>query len=369
MQSKETQNRGRQQLNSLNLKLSTQIESVMTKLGMDLTDYVCCEQFIRGPAPCHGGDNRTAFVYYHSTARWKCWTNKCEEDFHGDIVGLIRAVLNTDFKSAIKCGNSFAENTNMDESQLQELRQKRQKSVREVTKNYWKDHNEPEHVFSDETLKNLNSAAKFAEQRSLDSALFDAYGIGYAWKGPLTKRVVVPVRNIAGKIVGFSGRQLIDNPDFPKWYHWPTGHKYEKFRTSIHLFNIGNAFSHCIANDKSTYIIVEGPFDVIKMEMAGVHNSLCTFGNGITEGQMEILKQIGATKVLVAYDGDAPGNKGADIAAKKLEKKLFDSSIIRLTDVFPEWNDDKLGSLDWANPNVHTTMIKGLFDCHEVSNM
>jgi len=328
---------------------------------MDLTDYACCDQFIRGPAPCHGGDNPTGFVYYHSTGRWKCWTNKCEEEYHGDIVGLIRAILDLNFFDAFQWGSNFVLNGNIDSSQLKALLEKR-KSVKKAQTNYWKDHNEPKQVFSEETLKNLNSAARFASQRSLDSALFDSYGIGYAWRGPLTKRIVVPVRNIKGKIVGFSGRQLVENKDFPKWFHWPSGDRYGRFKTSIHLFNINNAFSYCIANDKSTYIIVEGPFDVIKMEMAGVHNSLCTFGNGISEGQMEILKQIGATRVLVAYDGDDPGNKGADIAVKKLEKKLFDSGIIKLTDIFADWDKDKFGGLDWANPNIHVTLIKDLME-------
>lgn len=355
--------RGPVSLNDINIKLSIFICELIEELGVQ--DYSDNGTYIHSTAPCHNGDNPTGWTYFYDSGRWHCWTHKCHEKYGGRCTDLIKAALKVDAHEAINKAISFIEKRKIDDETIEGIRKAREEARKHITKNYWKMHNEPFQIFSELTLDNLNSATRFAEQRSLDPNIFSKYGIGYAYRGPLSKRIVVPVRNIREKIVGFTGRILTDSMSSIKWLHWPTGPK--GFKTGLHFFNIEKAFRHNASNGRSDYILVEGPFDVIKMEAAGIHNSVCTFGNGVSEGQMEVLKQIGATKIIIAYDGDKPGSEGAGAAAKKLEKKLFSVGIIELgRDVFPDWDSAKLGGLDWANPNVHESLIKELMEkCYD----
>ena len=121
--------------------------------------------------------------------------------------------------------------------------------------------------------------------------LFQNYGIGYAYKGKLAKRVVIPIRNALGSIVGFSGRYIYYEKGcrFPKWLHWPATNKdftRKGFRKDHNFFNFDRVLNHVHEHKDRSVILVEGPFDVLKMEMAGIHNSMAVLGDDIGNGQI-----------------------------------------------------------------------------------
>lgn len=348
----------RQALFKLNLKLSTRIEDLLKELGIDLYEYNFSEDCIRGPAMCHGGNNPTGWSFYHSTSRtWKCWTNHCEEQYGRSCVGLIQAILKCSYNEAWKVAVKFIDKNKISDEEVKDLHIQQEKQRKAIKENYWKDHREPAKTFEENDLNELSSAKAFAEQRKLDPATFEKYKVGIANKGKLQGRVIIPIRNILGNIVGFSGRKIDYKKGDAKWFHWPDKQD-GGLRMGIQLFNINNAFNFNVEKGKSEYILTEGPFDTLRLESVGIHNSVCVFGNGISEGQIEVLKQVGATKVYIAFDGDEPGRGGAERSRRKLEKKLISVRIIDLGQAYPDWSEDLYGTLDWANPYITPETIQ-----------
>lgn len=370
MQSKQAINESnlptehRRALYKLNAKLTSEIELLLTELGVDLSDYVITEEHIRGPAPCHGGNNPIGWIFYFRNGNWKCWTHHCEEEYGKSCVGLIRAILDCSYTDAWKKAVEFVDTHSISDERVEELRQKQNRAFKEAKENAWKEHRNPIKVFPESCLDHLIHADEFAKNRELDPKLFRQYRIGLATKGKMTGRIIIPIRNLDGQIVGFSGRKVKCGSNDLKWLHWPGKDDEAKLKTGIHFFNLDNAFKYNVTNDKNDYILTEGPFDTLKMEMAGVHNSISTFGNGVSEGQIEVLRQLGATKVWIAYDGDEAGKDGAQRTMKKLEKNLFSVCIIELERAYPDWNQTLYGGLDWGNAAILPKYVKQIVDSY-----
>jgi DNA primase len=335
----------KQELAAINTQLSLRAEELLEFLGADLDDFTCTDEEIRGPGLCHAGDNNTGFSIELGMGRWACWTGACHEQFGTDLLGLMRAVTRQPFGEVIKKAKEFLEGSDWSAERIEEIRAEREARRKQRKVDVWKEHNEPIRTYPESSLKRLIPPETFCEERSLSLEIFKDYGIGYATRGPMWDRIVIPIRNIHGQIVGFSGRKVQYVPERDiKWFHYKKG----EFRKGIHLFNLDRAFG---ATD-GTYILVEGPLDVLKLEEAGIHNSVAVLGRTITDGQIEVLRKIGAMRILVAFDADKRGAEGTESVLHKLENNLFSSGIIDLRGAYPNWDEEKLGGLDWANKYV-----------------
>lgn len=326
------------------------MEELLEFLGVDIDDFTLTEE-IRGPAPCHGGNNDTAFSIDLNAGRWACWTGGCHEQFGTDILGLVRAITRQPFNEVLAKVHEFLDGNEVCAERIEQIRSDRKARQQERKENVWKEHTEPVKVYPEQALSRLIPPETFCEERSLSLEIFKSYGIGYATRGPMWDRIVIPIRNIHGKIVGFSGRKVQYVPDRDiKWFHYKKG----EFRKGIHLFNLDRAFQN---NPDGEYILVEGPFDVLKLEEAGIHNSVAVLGRSITDGQIEVLRQIGAMKILVGFDADQRGVEGSASVLQKLGNNLFTSCIIDLRGAYPNWDEKALGGLDWANKYVSVERI------------
>jgi len=116
-------------------------------------------------------------------------------------------------------------------------------------------------------------------------------------------RVMIPIRNHRGKVVGFGGRVLSDEE--PKYLNSPESPIYDKSST---LFGLGEA-AHAIRREEQA-LIVEGYFDVLSLAAAGVNHAVATCGTALTPNQLRLLKRHTSNVVLV-YDGDAAGVRAA----------------------------------------------------------
>jgi 5S rRNA maturation endonuclease (ribonuclease M5) len=298
----------------LKAHLEAHIEELFEALGVDIEEFAISEHEIRGKAPCHDGDNPTAFTYHYMSGKWACWTQKCHEEHGNDIIGLIRAIKNCSFSKAMKIAGAVLKGKHLkkiDQSKVAEWMRH---------KNYWEQHLSQD-VFDPKMLERLNPASPYAEKRSLCPDIFSVIGAGYASKGKLKGRIVIPVRNIKGHIVGFTGRRLYDTKewsDFPKWYHMVS--------KNINLFNIDRA--HEAITNSGIAILCEGPFDVIKLEMAGFPQSAAALGTGVSRGHADILLQLHAHDIILIADNDKAGIKAAKKNADILKRYLFNVSIV-----------------------------------------
>lgn len=112
-------------------------------------------------------------------------------------------------------------------------------------------------------------------------------------------RVMFPIIDVRGNVIGFGGRILDDTK--PKYLNSP---ETEVFNKSQNLFGLN------IAKNKKDdrLILVEGFLDVISLHQAGITNAIATLGTSLTQEQTRIIKRY-ASEVVICYDTDEAGVK------------------------------------------------------------
>ncbi|MEI6352649.1 MAG: DNA primase [Candidatus Nomurabacteria bacterium] len=124
-------------------------------------------------------------------------------------------------------------------------------------------------------------------------------------------RIMFPIRNTFGNVVGFSARILpkFDDGKSGKYINSPETDVYHKSKI---LFGYNEAKKSI--SDKKEAIIVEGQMDIIMSHQAGVENVVAVSGTSITDEHIKILKRF-AERVLLSFDQDDAGEKAMRRAA------------------------------------------------------
>src|SRR3954468_21290035 len=120
-------------------------------------------------------------------------------------------------------------------------------------------------------------------------------------------RLMFPIRDQRGRVIGFSGR--IVGAGEPKYLNSPDTPLFDKGRT---LFNIDKAAP--ASRNAKRVIVVEGQMDVIALDQAGISEAVAPLGTAMTETQLDLLWRLSPSPIL-CFDGDAPGIKAAVRAA------------------------------------------------------
>jgi DNA primase len=125
----------------------------------------------------------------------------------------------------------------------------------------------------------------------------DSGGLWDFFKG----RVMFPIRDITGRVIGFGGRTLKKDKDQAKYYNSPESALYHK---SDVLFGIHLAKPAITKRDE--VLLVEGYTDVMALHQAGLEHAVASSGTALTEGQIKIIRRF-TKRVVVLFDGDAAG--------------------------------------------------------------
>ncbi|MBR4548899.1 MAG: DNA primase [Oscillospiraceae bacterium] len=147
-----------------------------------------------------------------------------------------------------------------------------------------------------------------------DQELFDAglvrRGKSGGFYDTFRNRLMFPVIDVRGNVIGFSGRILGDGE--PKYMNSPETLVFNKSRN---LFALNLA-----KKSKSGYIILaEGNIDVVSMHQAGFDSAVASLGTSLTPEQARLLSRY-TNEVILAYDNDGAGKKAAQRAIGILEK-------------------------------------------------
>ena len=119
-------------------------------------------------------------------------------------------------------------------------------------------------------------------------------------------RLMLPIRNPRGQIVGFGGRILdAAKTDAPKYLNSPDTPIFDKGRT---LYNLDKAAP--LARKAGRLVVVEGYMDVVALANAGIEEAVAPLGTALTEAQLELAWRVCETPVLW-FDGDAAGQRAA----------------------------------------------------------
>lgn len=139
------------------------------------------------------------------------------------------------------------------------------------------------------------------------------------------KRVMFPIINIRGKVIGFSGRAM---PGEDK-----AGGKYVNtsdtpvYKKSENLFAMNYAKNHC----DERVILVEGNMDVISLHQAGFENAVAALGTSFTDEQAKLLSRY-TKEIVLIMDSDAAGQKAVRRASEILQNTGLDIRVVVLPD-------------------------------------
>jgi DNA primase len=118
-------------------------------------------------------------------------------------------------------------------------------------------------------------------------------------------RVIFPVHNHSGKVLGFGARILKSNDKAPKYINTPENEIYVKSKILY-----GSYFARQAIDKADECLLVEGYTDVISLHQAGIENVVASGGTSLTQDQLRLIKKY-SSNLTIIYDGDPAGVKAA----------------------------------------------------------
>ncbi len=166
------------------------------------------------------------------------------------------------------------------------------------------------------SLDSWDMATRILQKRDFNLTLMEKAGLlgireqDGSYFDRFRNRIMFPIHNLQGKVVGFSGRTLGD--DTPKYMNTPETAIFSKGKLlyhyhsgRIHMRKAGRA------------ILLEGFADVIAADKAGLKETVATMGTALTEEQAKVIRRT-VDKVIICYDGDQAGMNASLKAAEIL---------------------------------------------------
>ena len=194
-----------------------------------------------------------------------------------------------------------------------------------------------------DTSPEAGAGRSFLAERGFDQAAAVHFGVGYSpqgWdhltrylrgkgfsdkelilsglsqegrRGPIDRfrgRLMWPIRDIGGDVVGFGARKLYEADTGPKYLNTPDTAIYKKSQV---LYGIDLAKKEIAKASRA--VVVEGYTDVMACHLAGVTTAIATCGTAFGGEHIKILRRLlmdnGSARVIFTFDGDAAGQKAA----------------------------------------------------------
>ncbi len=157
-------------------------------------------------------------------------------------------------------------------------------------------------------------------------------------------RIIFPVHNQSGKILGFGARIIKSNDRAPKYINTPENEIYVKSRILY-----GSYFARQAIDRENECLLVEGYTDVISLHQAGIENVVASGGTSLTVDQLRLVKKY-TQNLTILYDGD---NAGVKAALRGLDLALEEGLNVKLA-LIPDGEDpdsyvNKLGAQNFRN--------------------
>jgi DNA primase len=160
-------------------------------------------------------------------------------------------------------------------------------------------------------------------------------------------RVIFPVHNHSGKVLGFGARILKSNDKAPKYINTPENEIYVKSKILY-----GSYFARQSIDKANECLLVEGYTDVISLHQAGIENVVASGGTSLTTDQLRLIKKY-TNNLTIIYDGDAAGVKAA---LRGLDMALEEGLNVKLV-LIPD-NDDPDSYVNKVGPAAFREFIQ-----------
>ncbi|MEK0188031.1 DNA primase, partial [Microcoleus anatoxicus] len=134
-------------------------------------------------------------------------------------------------------------------------------------------------------------------------------------------RVMIPIRDTQGRVIGFGGRSLGDEQ--PKYLNSPETELFDKGKTLFALDTAKIAISKADAA-----VVVEGYFDAIALHAAGIGNAVASLGTALSLDQVrQLLRYTDSKQIILNFDADKAGNQAAERAIGEIEKLAYQGEV------------------------------------------
>ena len=213
-----------------------------------------------------------------------------------------------------------------------------------------------------ETQEGQNNGLSYLEERGFVRDVIQKFGLGYApdTRDALTKeaianqynkellqktglaverngqlqdnyrdRIIFPVHNNSGKVIGFGARLIKSNDKAPKYINTPENELYIKSKILY-----GTYFARQAIDKADECFLVEGYTDVLSLHQAGIENVVASGGTSLTQDQLRLIKKY-TNNLTIIYDGDSAGIKAA---LRGLDMALEESLNVKLV-LIPDKED------------------------------
>lgn len=265
----------------------------------------------------------------------------------GDVIGFTERYYNLEFREAVE--KLAAENgipVNFGSSRNNKEKEK-----------YYEINKQAARFFYRAFTEGKNPGYTYMKQRGIDDAILKKFGIGYAdekWDSlylflknqgvdekillelglisekngkyydKFRNRVMFPIINTGGKIIGFGGRILGDGK--PKYLNSSENRVFQK-KNNLYALNL----SRQDVGKESYAVIVEGYMDAISLYQHGIRNVCASLGTALTENQARLLRRY-TGNVVLSYDADSAGRSAALRGIDILGKEDFKVRVLHVPD-------------------------------------
>lgn len=142
-------------------------------------------------------------------------------------------------------------------------------------------------------------------------------------------RVMFPIHNLSGRVLGFGGRILKSDAKAAKYLNSPESDIYHKSNILYGIFHAKKGITQ-----ENNCFLVEGYTDVISLHQSGIENVVASSGTALTENQIRLIKRF-TPNITILYDGDAAGLKAS---FRGIDMILQEGMNVRVV-LFPEGED------------------------------
>ncbi len=339
--------------------LSNQIQEIKDRLSIleVVQDFVQLKKAgtnYKGLCPFHG-EKTASFMVSPSKQIWHCFG--C--GLGGDIFEFIKQMENVEFAEALKilADRAGVELQKPTQEQIQ-IGEKKEvlynindQAAKYFSKVLWDSNAGSEALsylrkrgLSDQTIKNWqlgfapddyhyleNFLAKSFNKKDIelagliikrDKGVEGAKGDEYFDR--FHDRVMFPIINLHGQVVGFTGRLLHDKPNTGKYVNSPETPIYNKSQVIYGLYQGKN-----LIRKENRAIVVEGNMDVIACHQVGFSQTVASSGTALTEQQLIILQRF-TNNLVFAFDSDAAGSSATKRALELALNQGFNVKIANL---------------------------------------
>jgi DNA primase len=192
-------------------------------------------------------------------------------------------------------------------------------------------------AFSNETIQNFQLgyspsgwetlANYLITQKKFPPKAIEAAGLiiprkdGNSYYDRFRDRLMIPIRDVQGRVIGFGGRTLTDEQ--PKYLNSPETELFDKGKT---LYGLDRAKDTINKTDRA--VVVEGYFDVIALHAAGIMSAVAALGTALSSIQVkQLVKFTESKQIILNFDADKAGNIAAERAIGEVANLAYQGQL------------------------------------------